>query len=390
MEKLLLIRYGELGLKGKNKNIFIERLVNNIRTALADLPRRRVYSTWGRIWVEIHDDLPAVLTRLQKVFGIYSLSPVHECSRDMQDIKEAALAVLLAALPNGGTFKVETRRADKSYPLTSLEVSQEVAGYLFDQVDERYDADMHKPERTINIEIRMEGVFVYGEVIHGAGGLPVGCSGKGLLLLSGGIDSPVAGWMAMKRGVTIEAIHFYSFPFTGEKSKEKVLDLCNLLAFWNRGSIRLHIVHFTDIQKEIRQKCPEEYGITLMRRMMFRLAQAIAARQKTLVLYTGESVGQVASQTLESMAVINKVIDIPVLRPLSGMDKEDIVHYAKRIDSFDISIRPYEDCCTLFLPEFPKIKPVLAEVEEMEKDLDIPKLIEEALQKTQTVVVRHQ
>jgi len=389
MEKLLLVRYGELGLKGKNKNKFIDRLVDNIRKALADLPPRRVYSTWGRIWVQIHDDLPAVNARLQKVFGIYSLSPVRESTRDIQDIKEAALSVLLAALPNGGSFKVETKRADKSFPLESLAVSQEVASYLFDNIDERYRADMHHPERTVNIEIRLEGVFVYGEVIAGAGGLPVGCSGKGLLLLSGGIDSPVAGWMAMKRGVTIEAIHFYSFPFTGEKSKEKVLDLCQLLAFWNRGSVRLHVVHFTDIQKELRQKCREEYGITLMRRMMFRLAQEIASRQRALVLYTGESVGQVASQTLESMAVINKVVDIPVLRPLVGMDKEDIVHYAKRIDSFDISIRPYEDCCTLFLPEYPKTRPILSEVEEMEKELDIPKLMEEALQKTQVITINH-
>ncbi len=394
MIHLLLIRYGELGLKGRNKNVFIGRLVDNIRKALAHLPKRKVYSTWGRIWVEVlyddngHSDLEEVLAILKQVFGIYSISPVVETSRDLESIEEAALQVLLAALPEGGSFKVETRRADKTFPMTSPEISKTVGSALFDHLDDRYTADMHHPQRSISIEIRDEGVFVSGQVIHGAGGLPVGCSGKAMLLLSGGIDSPVAGWMAMKRGVKIEAIHFHSFPFTGEKSKEKVIDLCRILARWHNKPVHLHVVHFTEIQKSIRQNCPEEYGITIMRRMMFRLAQTIAFRRRGLALYTGESVGQVASQTLESMATINDVVKIPVMRPLVGMDKEDIIKIAQQIGTFETSILPYEDCCTLFLPDFPKIRPRISEANAIEEALDIPALMQEALEKTERMVIR--
>jgi len=386
--KLLLVRYGELGLKGKNKIQFINLLTKNIKNALSDLPRRRIHATWGRIWVEVKDDLPLVMERLDRVFGIYSVSPVIECSRDLEEIKAAALKVLRAALPEGGLFKVESRRADKSFPITSPELSKEVASYLFDNIDDRYDADMHNPQRVVHIEVRTEGVFVYGEVLPGAKGLPVGCGGKAALLLSGGIDSPVAGWMAMKRGVTLEAIHFHSFPFTGEKSKEKVIDLCRLLSVWHGRPITLHVVHFTDIQRAIRANCPEEYGITIMRRMMFRLASRIAAERRILALYTGESVGQVASQTLESMNTINAVIDIPVLRPLVGMDKEEIIEISKRIGSYETSILPYEDCCTLFLPAFPKIRPKREEAEEMEKKLDIEALIADSLAKTEKIVIK--
>lgn len=386
--KLLLIRYGELGLKGKNKIKFINILVHNIKAALADLPRRRIEATWGRVWVEVRDDMPQVLERLSRVFGIYSISPVIECGRDLEAIQAAALQVLQNALPAGGSFKVESRRADKSFPLPSPELSKAVASYLFEQVDARYRADMHQPERTVSIEVRNEGVFVYGEVLPGAKGLPVGASGKAMLLLSGGIDSPVAGWMAMKRGVSIEAIHFHSFPFTGEKSREKVVDLCRLLAKWHGKPVQLHVVHFTDIQMAIRANCPEEYGITIMRRMMFRIAALLASQRNALALYSGECVGQVASQTLESMDTINSVIDIPVLRPLVGLDKEEIIAYAQRIGSFETSILPYEDCCTLFLPAFPKIRPKRAEAMEMEQALDIEGLIEQALAKTEKIVIK--
>ena len=385
--QLILIRYGELGLKGKNKHQFINRLVANIRAALAGLGNWRVRSTWGRIWVETAGEGYAeTVSRLSRVFGIFSLSPVVEAAKSLDALCPAALAVLQRALPQGGTFKVETRRTDKTFPMLSPDISRAVANYIFERVDQRWDADMHHPEMTVNIEIRGEGAFVYGETLPGPGGLPVGCSGKALLLLSGGIDSPVAGWMAMKRGVAVEAIHFHSYPFTGEKAKEKVFELCRKLAIWQGASVRLHVVFFTDIQKAIYSQCREEYGITLMRRMMFRLAERVAGRRGCLALYTGESVGQVASQTLESMSVINQVVDVPVLRPLVGMDKAEIMRLAQHICTYDTSILPYEDCCTVFLPKYPKIRPVLGEVEELEQALDIEALLEGALAKTETLV----
>ena len=389
-KQLLLIRYGELGLKGKNKNIFISKLVNKIRAAMKGMDGWSVHATWGRLWVEVEaEETAAALERLRRVFGIYSISPVLEVERDLDAIGVAAFSVLQKALPNGGTFKVETRRADKTFPMPSPEISREVANRVFDQIagDGRYDADMHHPELTINVEIRGEGTFIYGETIPGVGGLPVGSGGKALLLLSGGIDSPVAGWMAMKRGVAIEAIHFHSFPFTGEKSKEKVFSLCKILARWQGAPVRLHVVHFTEIQKAIYANCSEEYGITLMRRMMFRLAERIAETRRCLALYTGESVGQVASQTLESMAVINAVIHLPVLRPLVGMDKEEIMERAKQIGSFETSILPFEDCCTVFLPKYPKIRPVKAEAEALEANLDMEALIADALARTERIVL---
>lgn len=385
---LLLIRYGELGLKGKNKARFINILTQNIRHALADLPKREIKYTWGRVWVEVKGDYEKVMQRLQMVFGIYSISPVIEARPNLESISETALAVLKDALPQGGSFKMESRRSDKTFPLPSPEISKAVADYLFDRIGPEYKADMHNPDRTIYVEVRSEGVFVYGETILGAKGLPVGCGGKALLLLSGGIDSPVAGWMALKRGVLLEAIHFHSFPFTGEQSKAKVLDLCRILQRWQGKPLVLHVVHFTEIQRAIRQFCPENYGITIMRRMMFRLAQSLAEQRNALALYTGESVGQVASQTLESLNTINQVVDIPVLRPLIGMDKEEIVKYAQAIDTYETSILPYEDCCTLFLPAFPKIRPTRKEAKEIEGALDLEALLNEALSKTEKIVIK--
>ncbi len=391
-KQLILIRYGELGLKGKNRHLFIGRLANNIRAALKGLTDWQVKVTWGRLWLEVTEEQKAAaIARLQHVFGIYSLSPVLAADKDVADIAQCAYQVLMKALPSGGTFKVETRRTDKTFPLTSPETSRSVANIIFDKLDEAaqtaYDADMHHPQATINIEIRAEGAFVYGETIPCAGGLPVGCGGKALLLLSGGIDSPVAGWLAMKRGVAIEAIHFHSFPFTGEKAKEKVYELCKILAVWQGAPIRVHMIHFTEIQKAIYANCDAEYGITIMRRFMYRIAERIANQRRCLALYTGESVGQVASQTLESLSVINDAINIPVLRPLVGMDKEEIMARAKQLGSFETSILPYEDCCTLFLPQYPKIRPVLSEAQEMEAKLDIEALIEDALSKSEMKII---
>ena len=384
--QLILVRYGELALKGKNKYKFINTLHNNMRRAVADLSDTTVKSGWGRLWVETAV-LKEALARLRMVFGIYSVSPVLQVEKNIESMAEAAYHTLLAALPQGGSFKVETRRADKTFPLTSPEISRQVASLMFSRLDERYRADMHNPERSIWLEVRAEGAFVYGEVLEGAGGLPVGTGGKALLLLSGGIDSPVAGWHLLKRGVSLEAIHFHSFPFTGEQSKEKVITLCRELSRWQGAPLKLHVVHFTEIQKAIRRECDEEYGITLMRRMMFRLAERKARQRRALALITGESVGQVASQTLESIAAINDVVRIPVLRPLIGLDKAEIVQIAQRIGSFETSILPFEDCCTIFLPPHPKIRPKIAEAQRLEEALDIAALLKEALDRTETLSI---
>ncbi|MCL1975396.1 MAG: tRNA 4-thiouridine(8) synthase ThiI [Firmicutes bacterium] len=382
--QLLLIRYGELGLKGKNKYKFINTLHNNMSRAVADLDETMVKNGWGRLWVETAQPQVAI-SRLQKVFGIYSLSPVLQVEKNIEDIAKAAYQTLITALPQGGSFKIETRRSDKTFPLTSPEISKEIASIIFSKLDDHYTADMHMPERVIWVEIRTKGAFVYGDLFQGAGGLPVGTGGKALLLLSGGIDSPVAGWHMLKRGVCLEAVHFHSFPFTGEQSKEKVITLCRLLSSWQGKSVKLHVVHFTEIQKSIHRECEEEYGITLMRRMMFRLAERLAKQRQALALVTGESVGQVASQTLESIATINNAVSIPVLRPLIGMDKADIIQIAQRIGSFETSILPYEDCCTIFLPPHPKIRPQISEAINQEQALDIKTLLAEALNKTETL-----
>jgi len=385
--QLILVRYGELGLKGKNKYKFINTLRNNMSVAVAGLADTTVKSGWGRLWVETAEP-QAALERLQRVFGIFSLSPVLQVEKNIAALAEASYQTLQAALPEGGSFKVETRRADKTFPLISPEISKQVASLLFSRLDERYTADMRKPERMLWLEIRAEGAFVYGEVIEGAGGLPVGTGGKALLLLSGGIDSPVAGWHMLKRGVSLEAVHFHSFPFTSEQSLEKVKTLCRLLSCWQGAPVKLHVVHFTEIQKAIRQNCDEEYGITLMRRMMFRLAERVAEQRRALALITGESVGQVASQTLESIAAINDVVGIPVLRPLIGLDKAEIVKIAQRIGSFATSILPYEDCCTIFLPAHPKIRPRIMEARQLEQVLEVEALLAEAITKTETLRIQ--
>lgn len=387
MYKLLLIRYGELGLKGKNKGQFITKLEANIRRALPD---KEVLSTWGRLWVRLDNDLEETVERLKTVFGLYSVSPVIECARDCEltDIAEAAKTVLVHSLPNGGTFKFESRRSDKTFPLTSPELSQKIGGMVLPQLGKEYTVDVRHPDERVDIEVRKEGIYVYGQTIPMSGGLPVGTSGKGVVMLSGGIDSPVTAYLAMKRGVKVEMIHFHSFPYTSERAKEKVVDLAGVLSRYSNAGLKLHVVHFTDIQMAIREKCREEYTITMMRRFMYRIARRIAEERGAKVIFTGESVGQVASQTVESMYAINQAISMPVLRPLCCFDKEEIIDIAKKIGTFDISIRPYEDCCTIFLPEYPKIRPSLDDCLEMEKNLDIDGLIDDALKKSYVLHIR--
>lgn len=387
MYQLVMVKYGELGLKGKNKMQFVNRLAKNIEKVIADLEPRKVIVNQGRIFVPAEDDMDEVMERLQKVFGIYALCPVVRLERNMDEIKEMAWKVLQDALPNGGKFKVESRRADKRFPLPSPEISREVAGYIFDQCGDEYEAEMRHPKFSLQVEVREDWAYIYCQAIPGAKGMPVGTGGKAVVMLSGGIDSPVAAWMAMKRGVSVEMVHFESFPFTSQRAQEKVLDLAKILTEWSNASIKVHCVHFTEIQKAIHEKCREEYGITIMRRFMFRIAERIATQGHAMAIYTGESVGQVASQTLESMFTINNVTTMPVLRPLVGMDKEEIMALANRIGTYETSIQPYEDCCTVFLPAHPKIKPKLSEAEAMEKYLDVEGLINDAMANINTIKV---
>ena len=392
MNNVYMIRYGEIGLKGKNRPVFERRLADNIFRALKGLSGSKVQRVYGRILVESAAEPEYVMDKLSKVFGIVGVCQVQKLPLDEEAIsagalwavREAASRIRLSA-EEKLTFKVETRRANKQYPRTSPELNGLLGGYLLDNFPE-LQVDVHNPMIKVWVEIREKYAYVYSADLPGPGGLPVGVSGKALLLLSGGIDSPVAGWMALKRGIEIEAAHFYSFPFTGEKSLEKVRDLCHILTGYT-ARIKLHIIHFTDIQKEIQLKCPEELRITLMRRMMFRLAKRIADEQGALALVTGESVGQVASQTLESMQVINQVVDIPVLRPLACMDKHETITRAQSIGTYETSILPFEDCCTLFLPKHPATKPRLEQAVAAEELLDIESLLSSALEKTKTEVI---
>lgn len=393
----ILIRYGEISLRGNNRRSFEEKLITNMERSLEGIPYRRIYRTQGRLYVETgRETFASVEERLAQVFGIVSFSPAVRVEPGMEAIKKAAEYVLrdtFAAAEREnrgcsrepGTFKVESRRADKGFPFSSPEISREVGAFLLARVGGK--VDVHHPQTTVNIEVREDAAYVYARVVPGPGGLPVGTSGKAILLLSGGIDSPVAGWMALKRGIEVIGVHFQSPPFTSERARDKVEDLCRILCRYAAGSIRLYLVHFTEIQKAINLGCPEAIRVTLMRRMMFRLAEALAEKNGALALVTGESVGQVASQTLESMYVINQVVSRPVLRPLAGMDKIEITRIAEKIGSFPVSIRPYEDCCTLFLPKHPKTKPQLDRVVAAEKALEIPTLLAEALQRTEVVTI---
>lgn len=383
MYPLLLVRYGELSLKGRNRKTFEDLLITNIRAALGDLPHGRITKTFGRIYVETKDNWEELAARLQQVFGIVSLSPVVRRGLDLEEIKEGA-SLVVQDTP-GQTFKVETRRACKDFPLSSPELSRTLGGHLLKSFP-HLKVDVHNPDFIVKVEVRSEGAFIYSKVIPCLGGLPAGSSGKGLLLLSGGIDSPVAGFLSMKRGVDVEGIHFHSYPFTSQQSKEKVVELARILASYNaRARFRLWIAYFTEIQKALHKGSYPSLSVTLMRRFMLRIAARLAQREGALALITGDSLGQVASQTMESIHTINAVTSLPVFRPLIGLDKQEIVEIAVRIGTYETSILPYEDCCTVFVPKNPATKPSLRQVERAEGELDVEGLIAEALEKTELV-----
>jgi thiamine biosynthesis protein ThiI len=385
MYPLLLIRYGELSLKGKNRRVFENILLENIRKNLESVEHGPLTQTFGRIYLATNGNWRELAERLQSVFGIVSVSPVLKRDLDLDDIKAGAVAVV--ADTEGKTFKVETRRSNKAFPLTSPEISKVIGGHVLANFP-HLQVDVHNPDFVLNVEVRQEGALLYSQIIPCLGGLPAGSSGKGLLLLSGGIDSPVAGFLAMKRGVQVEGLHFHSYPFTSERSKEKVIELARQLSRYNRrGSMKVWIAYFSEIQKALQQSSYPALSITLMRRFMLRIGTALAERERAYALITGDSLGQVASQTMESIHTINAVTAMPVYRPLIGLDKQEIVNLAVQIGTYETSILPYEDCCTVFVPKNPATRPTIEQALRAEAELDVDGLIEEAIAKTECVEV---
>lgn len=374
----ILIRYGELGLKGKNMKSFLVQLQQNIRHVLNDYPAVKVKRTQGRLFVELNGENPdPIIEKCKKVFGIYSLSLAIKTDNDVEKIKEASLAAIKQS-ENAKTFKVSVRRANKSFPIKSPEMNRIIGSHIL-QNEANLTVNVHNPDIEITIEIRERASYIMSGRVFGLGGLPVGTGGKTLLLLSGGIDSPVAGYQVLKRGLELEAIHFHSPPFTNERAKQKVIDLLKVLSEYGRP-IKLHLVPFTELQQHIFKKLPDRYGMTIMRRIMLRISERVCEQSNILAMTTGESLGQVASQTLASMNSINEVTTIPVIRPLVTMDKEEIIDISKQIGTYDISIRPYEDCCTVFVPKSPITNPKREKVIEIERKVDFTELIDKAVE----------
>ena len=370
----IMVRFGELSTKGKNKKDFIHTLYLNIKHSLKEFDVE-VESRYDHIYVHLKgNDYEPIIERLQDISGIQGLSLVARIDNDIEKIKESSLELI--KLEEGKTFKVKVKRSNKRFPLHSEEITRIVAPVILKNTNLK--VDVHNPDILLNIEVRDEGTYIFVKTYPGAGGYPLGVAGKSMHMLSGGIDSPVAAYLMMKRGVTIECIHFASPPYTQEAVIYKLMDLLTKLNRY-QPRIRLHIVPFTKIQEAIYDNAPESYCITIMRRMMYRLAARLAKRRNCPVISTGESVGQVASQTLQSMATINEVTNTPVIRPCATMDKLEIIKLSKKIDTYDISIRPYEDCCTIFTPKAPKTAPKLEEAKQFEEKFDYESLINEAL-----------
>lgn len=375
MEKVIIIRYSEIWLKGKNKGFFESAFINNLRRAISDFTCTLEKHS-GRYFVRGFDecDTDAIIEKLQKVFGAHTISVALETSSDMDAIFDAAKALVRES----GTFKVESHRGDKSYPLTSVEISKTLGGKLL-AYNHKLKVDVHNPDFVVRVDIREHGVaLVFADYIEAAGGMPVGTAGKGLLLLSGGIDSPVAGYMMAKRGMKIDCLHFHSYPYTNMQAKEKVVDLAHILSEYTCGT-NLYSVSVTHIQEAIHEKCKPQLMITLLRRFMYRIAERHAQKISAQCLITGESLGQVASQTIEGMTSSNSVVEtLPVLRPLVGFDKNEIIERSVKMGAYETSILPFEDCCTVFLPDFPAIRPKLDEIAREESKLDVEALIAEA------------
>ena len=380
MQDIILVKLGEIILKGLNRRSFEQKLMANMRRKIAPYGNFSVYCLQSTVYVEAKDeeaDVGAAFEALKKVFGIITLTKAAACEKDKDAITALAKEYLKEDLEKAASFKVESKRSDKSFPLTSIELSQYVGGELSEAFPD-IKVEMHDPELTVFIEVRDKAAYVHSSPVKGAGGMPVGSNGKAVSLLSGGIDSPVSTYMIAKRGVKVIPVHFFSFPYTSEAAKEKVLELAHILEDYC-GKLTVEIVPFTRIQEEIREKCPEEYFTLIMRRFMMRIAERIANNYGAKAIVTGENLGQVASQTMEAMASTQSVISMPVLQPLIGMDKEEIIALARKLGTFDTSVLPYEDCCTVFTPRHPRTHPNIEDVEKAESALDVEALVEEAL-----------
>jgi thiamine biosynthesis protein ThiI len=391
MEKVLLVRYGEIILKGLNRPVFEEKLTNNIKKSLQGLGRAAVVRSQARIYIEPAGDgydFTTAVERLKKVFGIVSISPALKIKTDFEAIKRHALDMARELAERNGalppTFKIESKRGNKAFPMESPEICARLGEHILDNVP-GLRVDVHAPSFVIYVEVR-EHTYIYSERIPSYGGLPIGTNGKALLLLSGGIDSPVAGWMMAKRGVEIEAVHFYSYPYTSERAKDKVIELARILARYCYR-IKLHIVPFTEIQLEINEKCPQDQMTVIMRRAMMVISEKIALKTGAQALITGESMGQVASQTMQSLSVTNAAVSMPVFRPLIGMDKNEVIEIARKIETFETSILPYEDCCTVFVAKHPRTRPKLEEIKKHESALQLDGLMEKAVEDTETISV---
>ncbi len=379
MNDIILCKLGEMILKGLNRRSFEQRLLTNIKKRLDHIGSFRVYCLQSTVYVEGNDgaDMDAAFEALKKIFGIIKLERAAACEKDKDAIVALAREYLKDELHRAKSFKVESKRSDKSFPMTSIELSRYVGGELAEAFPDTA-VDVHDPELVVFVEIRDLAAFVHGPAVPGAGGMPVGSNGTAVTLLSGGIDSPVSTYMIARRGVRLIPVHFFSFPYTSELAKEKVLKLASLLTEYC-GNMTVEIVPFTHIQEEIKFNCPEEFFTLIMRRFMMRIAERIADDNGAKAIVTGENLGQVASQTMEAMASTQAVIDLPVLQPLIGMDKQDIIKLARELGTFDRSILPYEDCCTVFTPKHPRTKPKVTEVAKAESVLDVEALVNEAV-----------
>ena len=391
MNDIILLKLGEIVLKGLNRKSFEQKLMSNVRRRLEPIGKFRVYCLQSTVYVEALEDgadMDAAFAALKKVFGVIKLSRAAACEKDRDAIAALAIEYLREDMERVRSFKVESKRSDKSFPLTSIQLSQYVGGLLAEAYP-NVQVDVHEPELTVHLEVRDLAAYVHATPVPGASGMPVGSNGVAVTLLSGGIDSPVSTYMIAKRGVRLIPVHFFSFPYTSQQAKDKVVELGRQLTEYC-GRMTLEVVPFTHIQEEIRDKCPEEYFTLIMRRFMMRIAKRIADANGAKAVVTGENLGQVASQTMEAMASTQAVIDMPVLQPLIGMDKEEIVTLARKIGTFETSILPYEDCCTVFTPKHPRTHPKLKDVEAAESALDIAALVDEAVKGIERIRLDHE
>ncbi len=382
MNRIVLIKYGELTTKKGNRKFFINTLYSNLKNKLKDLDVN-ISRDISRMYIEFKDsDLDLVLSRINQVFGVHSYQVAYKIETDIESIKSLCVDVMK---DKTGTFKVETNRANKNFPIQSTEFSRQVGGLIL-KSNNNLSVDVHNPDTLVNIEILDRYTYVYTDKYYGLGGYPVGVQSKGMLMLSGGIDSPVAGFLALKRGVKIDAVYFEAIPHTSLEARNKVIELAKKLCNYT-DKIKLHVVPFTSIQEAIYKECNPEYTITIMRRMMYRIMEKLAKKNKGLVIINGESIGQVASQTLTSMSVINNVTNMPVIRPVACLDKLEIIDIAKKIDTYDISILPFEDCCTVFVPKHPVINPNLKECIINEEKFDYESMIDDIVNNTMTIII---